>query len=70
MVTRKDQPSCPAMLIADFLQQQKQNESAQFVCEDHVIQDQEGQRSNLEIISRSEEENREEEIHDKPAGLR
>ena len=58
------------MSIADFLQQRKQRESTQSVCKDHVIQDQEGQRSNLEIISRSEEENREEEIHDKPAGLR
>ena len=62
---RKDQPLCPAMSMADFIQQQKQQESTQSVCEDHVIQDREGQRLSFEMISRSEED-REETVGQSP----
>ena len=48
------------MSIAENIKQQQQQESTQSLCQAQVIQDQEGQRSNLGNYSRSEEENREE----------
>ncbi|KAJ8429975.1 hypothetical protein Cgig2_029601 [Carnegiea gigantea] len=64
---QRNQPSCPAMSIAEFLDQQKQQGSIQLLEGSHSMQHEEGQRSNVEHICGFEQEN-EEETNEEPTG--